>query len=111
MFCPEPQGESYITYVDLTTKMGYISCNNCKDKMNEAVKFWHTQRAYGEANYLKERDIKIKRSNGDIESGWRLSNPFVEIDEEGRTTIHCYNESKNIGKWVFLDSILELNPV
>jgi hypothetical protein len=111
MFCPDPQGESYITYVDLTSKMGYISCNECREKMMEAVEFWKTNRAYGKANYLQDRDIKIKRSNGDIESGWRLNNPFINTSDEDQTTIHCYNESKNIGKWVLLDSILELNPV
>jgi hypothetical protein len=110
MFCPDPQGESCCTYVALESKMGYISCNDCKEKMSEAVKFWNTHRAYGAANYLKDRDIKIKRSNGDIEPGWQLNNPFLETASDGEITIHCYNKSKNIAKWVLLDSILELNP-
>jgi hypothetical protein len=110
MFCPDPNGESYTTYVALEAKLGYISCANCKEEMKEAVEFWGKHRAYGQAHHLKDRtDLKIKRSNGDIESGWRLNNPLVNVEYDGQITIHCYNESKDLGKWCYMDSVLELN--
>jgi hypothetical protein len=111
MFCSDPKGETYITHVALEDKLGYMSCSECREKMKAAVEFWRTQRAFGRANHLKERtDLKVKRSNGDIEAGWCLNNPIVNVDQDGQVTIHCYNKSKDIGKWVFMESLLELNP-
>ena len=111
MFCKEPQGESYITYVALEDKFGYISCADCRKKMQAAVEFWRTHRAYGQANHLKERtDLKVRRSNGDIEAGWRLNNPLVRFEDNGIVTIRCYNAEKNIGRWCPMETILELNP-
>ena len=110
MFCTDPQGESYSTNVAVEAKLGYISCAACREKMATAVEFWRTHRAFGQANHLKDRtDLKIKRSNGAIEAGWCLNNPLVNIEEDGQETIHCYNKSKDIGKWVFMDSLLALN--
>lgn len=110
MFCKDPKGESYTTYVALVEKLGYISCSDCRDKMRTVADFWRTHRAYGQANHLKDRtDLKIKRSNGDIDSGWRLNNPFVHKEYDGTITIHCYNATQNISKWCPMESILELN--
>jgi hypothetical protein len=111
MFCNDPKGETYVTHVALEDKLGYMSCAMCIDKMKASVEFWRTNLAYGRANYLKNRtDLKVKRSNGDIETGWQLNNPLVNIEPDGQLTIHCYNASKDIGKWVFMESLLELNP-
>lgn len=111
MFCEDPQGESFTTYVALEAKTGFISCINCREKMSAAVEFWRTHRAYGAANHLKDKtDLKIKRSNGDIEAGWCLNNPLTSYDDDGNETVHCYNKSQNIGKWCKVESILELNP-
>ena len=90
MFCVEPKGQSYMTYVALEAKVGYISCHDCREKMEAAVEFWRTHKAYGKANHLKDQiDLKIKRSNGLMESGWRLNNPLVSFADDGKTTIHC----------------------
>ena len=111
MFCPDPQGESYITSVDFESKLGYISCNACRGKMHFAADFWKKHRAYGAANHLKDRtDLKIKRSNGDMEDGWSLNNPVVNKEEDGRVTIRCYNDSQQIEKWCYIDNLLEWNP-
>jgi hypothetical protein len=111
MFCKGPQGESYITYVALESKMGYISCKECRVKMKAAVEFWRTHRAYGKANYLKDRtDLKIRRTNGVIEEGWHLNNPLVRHEDDGHVSIYCYNIDYNIGKWCRMETILELNP-
>ena len=73
MFCFNPRGVSYSTYVALEAKVGYISCEECKEKMCEAVDYWMANKAYGQARHLKDReDLKILRSSGIIESGWSL---------------------------------------
>ena len=110
MFCAEPEGETYVTHVALPDRLGYMSCRNCREKMKAAVEFWRTHHAYGPAKHLKDRtDLKIKRSNGEIEAGWCLINPQVNKEENGKLLIECYNESQNIGKWCYLETILELN--
>jgi hypothetical protein len=111
MFCDNPKGESKCYYVYLQTKMGYISCNNCHSKMEEAVKEWNEQLAYGRANYLKETEIKIKRSSGEIEDGWIIDNPFSNVsDTSGLEMLHCFNKEKNLNRWCNIDDLLELNP-
>jgi len=110
MFCPNPQGEAYTTYVALEAKLGYISCIDCREKMRAAVEYWRTYKAYGQANSLKDRaDLKVQRSNGIIEAGWCLNNPLVNLEEDGSEVVYCYNKSQNIGKWCTVKSILELN--
>ena len=110
MFCENPQGPTYITHVALEDKMGYMSCGECKEKKQAAVEFWRTHRAYGQANYLKDRtDLKIRRSNGDIEDGWRLNNPLIRFEEDGKERIRCYNLEKNLERWCQMETILELN--
>ena len=110
MFCPNPQGQSYITYVALESKVGYISCGECREKMSTAAEFWRTHRAYGQANHLKGRsDLKIRRSNGLIECGWSLNNPLVKVETDGAVTIHCYNAENNLERWCQMKTLLELN--
>ena len=46
--------------------------------MEEAVKEWNERIAYGRANYLKETEIKIKRSLGEIDDGLIELNPPSE---------------------------------
>jgi hypothetical protein len=112
MFCKNPKGDSYTYYVCLPDKLGYISCENCKDAGKKAVFDWNASIAYGRANHLKDKKIKVKRSekNGEraIEDGWILDYPITRI-EEGNEMIHCYNANQNISKWCYIDEILELN--
>lgn len=111
MFCETPQEPSYITHVSLEDKMGYMACGECKEKMKAAVEFWRMHRAYGQANHLKEHtDLKIRRSNGNIEGGWRLNNPLVRFEDDGKEIIRCYKEEQNVERWCKMETILELNP-
>ena len=110
MFCEKPQGQSFTKYVHLEEKVGYIYCENCKAAADEASKYWRECVAYGKANYLKDRDIQIKRSSGIIECGWELYNPFIHTNDEGIDKIHCYNKAQDLGRWCKLEDILELNP-
>jgi len=110
MFCENPQGPSYIIYVYPEELVGYIYCANCKDSAVECSKYWNNNVAFGKANYLKEKDIQIKRTSGIIESGWKLSNPFITFNPKGMETIHCYNKTQDLGRWCNLVDILDLNP-
>ena len=110
MFCEDPQGPSFITYVHFEELVGYIYCANCEDTAVECSKYWSNNVAFGKAKYLQGRDIKIKRTSGIIESGWELSNPFIRTNHKGIDTIHCYNKAQDLGRWCELDNILGLNP-
>ena len=110
MFCSDPHGISYSTYVALEAKVGYISCSECREKMRAAVEYWLANKAYGKVRHLKDRtDLKVMRSSGEIDSGWTLNNPLVSFADDGRETIHCYNKDKDIGKWCYVDSVLAHN--
>ena len=109
MYCENPKGESYIRYVYLEDKFGYISCENCKHRLADSVKIWENDLAYDKANHLKNKKIKIQRSSGIIENGWELSCPITRTDEDNFSLIQCFNEEHKIYKWCKLDDILKLN--
>lgn len=115
MFCEEPEGSCYTYYVCIYSKMGYITCEKCIDTCKATLADWHKNIAYGKANYLKDKLIKIKRSpvNGvrAIEDGWCLDNPITAHNNDGRETIHCYNVKSDMARWCLIDEILELNPL
>ena len=110
MFCIDQKGSTFTRYVDIHSKLGYIYCINCKDNATNAGKIWNDRIAYGPANYLKNKDIRIKRSSGEIESGWSLDNPVISQDSHENEIIHCYNETTCLGRWCLMQDILELNP-
>ena len=108
MFCNNPKGSSLTSYVCMDSKLGYISCFACESKLEEAVKKWYE---YYDINYLKNKDIKIKRSSGEIESGWRFLNPTsINCDDAQNMKIYCLNEIQELTKWCRIDDILKLNP-
>jgi len=110
MFCTTPKGESYTQYVNLPERMGYIYCEDCKELANKATQHWKENIAFGEANYLRDRDIKIKRTSGVIESGWELHSPFTHTNDQGIEMIQCYHKTQDMARWCKLEEILELNP-
>lgn len=111
MFCDYPKGITLTYMVCPELLMGYISCPNCVSKAEEAIKIWNEQLSYGRLHYLKDKDIRIKRSSGDIEYGWKMDNPIICFNRDNlRETIHCYNEALDIGKNCYVDDLLILNP-
>ena len=110
MFCNEPKGPAFTQYVHLDEKMGYIYCDKCTDVADAAIEYWHTNFAFGKANYLRNRIIQIKRTSGIIEGGWELYNPFIRTNDDGTDKVHCYNKRQNLVRWCILDDILKLNP-
>lgn len=110
MFCENPQGEALTHFVNRDHNMGYISCNDCYDKATDAVNYWEKHLMFGRALYLKDRDILVKRTSGDIEPGWTITNPFILTDYMGIEKIQCCNKKLHIERWCLVDEILELNP-
>ncbi len=112
MFCDDPKGETHTYTVYDELKMGYISCPSCQTQAEAAVKEWHETMAYGRAKYLQNADnIKIKRSSGEIEDGWKIDNPFIGVSRtDGRETLHCCNKENSINKWCYVDDLIEMNP-
>ena len=110
MFCTNPQGSSYTQYVNLENRMGYVYCNECRTNADETVQKWRETMAYGRANYLKGKEILIKRSSGVVEYGWELHNPFTSTNSDGIEIIQCYHKTQDLARWCRLEEILELNP-
>lgn len=113
MFCENPTKHCQIEYVYLVGKIGYIYCDNCKEAnvAKDAVNNWNNNISYGKANYLKNKNIRVKRSKtGEIEDDWQLDNPLVDYDDDAHVRIHCYNPAQDVGKWYLMDELLELNP-
>ena len=110
MFCVNPVGEAYVYTIDAVNRLGYVCCGRCTHLALDAVNTWHADLAYGPANYLKNRDLIVKRNSGVEETGWKLDNPVIGIDENLNEVIHCYNAFQNLGKWCLLADILKLNP-
>jgi hypothetical protein len=114
MFCEKPEGSAYTYFVCIPDKLGYICCEKCTDVAKKNVDIWNNTIAYGgRAYYLKEKIIKVKRSekNGtrEIEDGWIIDYPITMFSNETEM-VHCYHSEKNIGRWCYIDEILELNP-
>ena len=112
MFCPNPKGHAYLQYVYLPDKLGYIYCGNCDVEAKKAVKFWEDHIAYGKVRYLKDAlDIKIMRTNGQVEGGWAIDGPLIGINEEtGKEKIRCYNEAQQLTRWCYVEDLIEYNP-
>jgi transcription elongation factor Elf1 len=111
MFCEQPTGPSFLWSVDITSKMGYIYCSNCKNSVHAAVHDWHANKAYGRVRYLKDREIQVKRSSGEIEGGWVIDSPFVEEGMDGQEVIRCYHKTNCLGRSCAVEDLIRLNPV
>lgn len=111
-FCDTPTGPSYTHNINYHN--GFISCKNCKQKGIEALKEWYDTLAFGRVNHLKDKNIKIRRSNvnpltgTDIEDGWRLNNPIIMI-KNNIEYVECVNDATVLERYCMVDTILELN--
>jgi hypothetical protein len=103
----------YLYYISIETKNGWVTCANegCKQKGQAALDYYMQTKAYGKANGLKGKCIKIQRSSGKVEENWKLSQHFIEplVDENGVERVCVVNASEEIEKWVNIDKLIELN--
>jgi hypothetical protein len=109
MFCKDPKGSSS-TYACADNTMGFICCANCESKMEEAIIKWNN---HYDIRYLMNADnLRIRRSSGEIEEGWRMFNPInINCDDPLQKRIFCVNENKELTKWCKLDDLMKLNPL
>ena len=112
MYCDRKvlPGKSLQTCIIHDLGIVWFCCSNdiCCNKMQSDRTFWHANVAFGDANYLMKRNIKILRSNGVEEFGWRLWHPIVQ----GNAILCRKDEQENrySEKWVLIADILALNP-
>jgi len=103
----------YLYYISIETKNGWVTCANegCKQKGQAALDHYMQTKAYGKANGLKGKCIKIQRSSGVMEDNWKLSQHFIEplIDEHGVERVCVVNATEEIEKWVNTHKLVELN--
>jgi hypothetical protein len=109
-FCVHPKGDVYHHEISDEHKFGFLSCNLCLSKGKSAVVDWFETKAYGNANCLRNKEIKVQRSSGTVESDWELnkSNPFVE-NINGFNCVNVIKTDKTIKKWATIDELIELN--
>jgi hypothetical protein len=109
-FCPNPDGDVYNHFISFDHHFGFLSCYNCLSKGKLAVTNWIENKAYGNANHLRNMEVKVRRTSGTVESDWQLNelNPFVE-NIEGTSCVHVVKSDKSINKWVNIDELIELN--
>ena len=111
-FCFEPKGNSFCHFINF--HFGFVSCNLCMEKGKNAITDWYETASFGRAHHLKDKKIKIRRSQinpitgTDIEDGWELHNPITITNEKGEY-IECINSSEKLERYCLIDTILELN--
>ena len=104
----------YMHYLSFETKNGWVSCGDdaCREKGKQAIEYFMKNKAYGRANYLKDREsIKVKRTSGQMDSDWLLerSYPEVQMDYNGVEKVCVTKPSACIEKWVSIDNLLSWN--
>ena len=103
----------FMYYISFETKNGWVACSNplCKKKGEAAVEHYMRTQAYGKANHLRGKCIKVKRTSGAVEDGWTLSAMFTElrVDQNGVERVCVVDETGEIEKWVNVVNLLEWN--
>lgn len=72
-FCKNPEGGAYISYVNISEHNGFICCEKqeCRLKMTERRKEFLEDIGFAKLINLSGK-IKVKRSSGIIDDGWRV---------------------------------------
>jgi hypothetical protein len=109
-FCSDHQGEQYVDFVSFNSNLGFISCSKCFDIRKLTSKEWIKNKGHGSANIFQGRNIKVRRSSGDIEDDWHLNmiECYVKIinDEE---FVVCEDINQYGWELVSIKDIFELN--
>jgi hypothetical protein len=113
-FCDNVQTPGpFMYYISIESKNGWVTCSNevCKKKGRAAVDHFMRTQAYGKANHLRGKCIKVKRTAGNIESGWTLSTAFTEftVDCSGVERVCVVDKTGEIEKWVNVSRLIEWN--
>ena len=112
MFCETPEGGVKTNPVCLNISYGFYSCEKpeCINKSLDEHGCWYAEKAWNEVYYLKDNtNLKIKRSNGNVEEGWAIHSPVVLKDDYNHDIILCI--SGKIKRWSIVDMLREQNPI
>lgn len=112
LFCINPKGTTNVIYISSAKHFGYITCNKCIYKAENAKEQWLNTNAFGPIKYLQNINLNIKNYNGIIENNWKLNNdiPMTETIN-GELYVYCiHNVSYNTILYS-VNSIIELNPI
>jgi hypothetical protein len=113
-FCTNVQTPGpYMHYLSFVTKNGWVSCANesCKQRGKESVENFMATKAFGRANHLKDRPIKIKRTSGQMDDDWVLEKAFpeVQMSSTGEEKVCVTKLGMDIEKWVSINNVLNWN--
>ena len=114
-FCTNVQtpGHSYMHYLSIVTKNGWVSCANerCRQRGRDAITNFMATKAFGRANHLKDRPIKIKRTSGQMDDDWVLEKTFPEVQRSstGEEKVCVTKLGADLEKWVPVNNILSWN--
>lgn len=113
-FCTNVQTPGpYMHYLSLVTKNGWASCANerCKQRGKESVANFMATKAFGRANHLKDRPIKIKRTSGQMDDDWVLEKTFpeVQLSSTGEDKVCVTKLGADLEKWVSVNNLLSWN--
>jgi hypothetical protein len=93
----------------------YESCNSteCLNKCKNAVlEEEKKDYVYGFLYYLKNKQIKVKRTSGIIENDWVLRPGIIDSDTLGKAIlcVKIDHDGKELEKYIPLNEVLEMNP-
>ena len=113
-FCKNVQTPGpYMHYLSLVTKNGWASCANerCKQRGRDAITDFMATKAFGRANHLQDRPIKIKRTSGQMDDDWVLEKTFPEVQRSstGEEKVCVTKLGADLEKWVPVNNILSWN--
>jgi hypothetical protein len=113
-FCTNVQTPGpYMHYISFVTKNGWASCANerCKQRGKDEVANFMATKAFGRANHLKDRPIKIKRTSGQMDDDWVLEKTFpeVQLSSTGEEKVCVTKLGADLEKWVSVNNILSWN--
>ena len=113
-FCTNVQTPGpYMHYLSFVTKNGWASCANerCKQRGKESVENFMATKAFGRANHLKDRPIKIKRTSGQMDDDWVLEKTFpeVQLSSTGEDKVCVTKLGADLEKWVSVNNLLSWN--
>ena len=113
-FCTNVQTPGpYMHYLSFVTKNGWVSCANeiCKQRGKDEVENFMATKAFGRANHLKDRPIKIKRTSGQMDDDWVLEKAFpeVQLSSTGEEKVCVTKLGADIEKWVSINNVLNWN--
>jgi len=113
-FCTNVQTPGpYMHYLSFVTKNGWASCANerCKQRGEDAITDFMDTKAFGRANHLKDRPIKIKRTSGQMDDDWVLEKTFpeVQLSSTGEDKVCVTKLGADLEKWVSVNNLLSWN--